>query len=158
MDAGYPLKRIAVYMRVSTVEQKRRETIITQRAAAEKYIAANDLAVYGYYADDGVSGTLALEQRPDGARLLRDARDGKFSAVLIYKLNRLGRNTRHIQNAIYALEEMGVRVISINEHFDTRTAMGRAMVGFLGTLGELERDMTVEHSTEATNRLARDGV
>jgi len=141
MGAGYPLKRIAVYMRVSTVEQKRRETIITQRAAAEKYIAANDLAVYGYYADDGVSGTLALEQRPDGARLLRDARDGKFSAVLIYKLNRLGRNTRHIQNAIYALDEMG-----------------RAMVGFLGTLGELERDMTVEHSTEATNRLARDGV
>jgi len=80
MDAGYPLKRIAVYMRVSTVEQKRRETIITQRAAAEKYIAANDLAVYGYYADDGVSGTLALEQRPDGARLLRDARDGKHQS------------------------------------------------------------------------------
>src|SRR6266568_1641159 len=83
--------KAAMYLRVSTEEQRERQTIATQRAFAASYSKTNDIFPYGWYEDDGVSGTVPLEQRPAGARLLADARAGKINAVYIYKLDRLAR-------------------------------------------------------------------
>jgi site-specific DNA recombinase len=62
--------RAAIYLRVSSEEQRDRETILTQRNFAERYCALHEIVPAGWYADDGISGTIALEQRPEGARLL----------------------------------------------------------------------------------------
>jgi len=43
------------------------------------------------YADDGVSGTIPLHERPEGRRLLEEAKEGKFVAALVYRLDHLGR-------------------------------------------------------------------
>ena len=69
----------AVYLRVSTEEQRERQSIATQREFAERYCQLHDLAVYRVYADDGVSGTVPLELRPEGSEILKDARLGKFN-------------------------------------------------------------------------------
>ena len=56
-------------MRVSTEEQRERQSIHTQRDFAQRYTDLHHLSVYRTYADDGVSGTVALHSRPAGQQL-----------------------------------------------------------------------------------------
>jgi Resolvase, N terminal domain len=67
-----------------------------------------------------------IEKRPEGQHILEAARRGEFNQLLIYKLDRLGRDTRLILNAVAELEKHGVRVRSMTEEFDTATATGAA--------------------------------
>ncbi len=66
-------ERVALYLRVSSEEQRDRETIEIQREFLEQYRRLYELEVAGVYADDGVSGTIPLHERPEGRRLLEDA-------------------------------------------------------------------------------------
>ena len=69
---------VALYLRVSSEEQRDRETIEIQRDFLTQYCELYGLEVADVYADDGVSGTIPLHERPAGRRLLEDAREGKF--------------------------------------------------------------------------------
>jgi len=149
---------VAVYLRVSTEEQRERQSIATQREFGERYCQLHKLAVYRAYADDGVSGTVPLEQRPDGCQILRDARLGKFDQLLVYKLDRLGRETRLILNAVAELEKLGVRIRSMTEEFDTGTSTGRLMLTMLSGFASHERDVIRERSVAGTNRVAEAGA
>ena len=149
---------VAVYLRVSTEEQRERQSIATQREFGERYCQLHKLAVYRTYADDGVTGTVPLEQRPDGGQILRDARLGKFDQLLVYKLDRLGRETRLILNAVAELEKLGVRIRSMTEEFDTGTSTGRLMLTMLSGFASHERDVIRERSVAGTNRVAESGA
>jgi site-specific DNA recombinase len=149
---------VAVYLRVSTEEQRERQSIDTQREFGSKYADLHQLRVQCVYADDGISGTIPLEKRPDGQRILDGARRGEFNQLLIYKLDRLGRDTRLILNAVAELEKHGVRVRSMTEEFDTATATGRLMLTMLSGFAAHERDMIRERSMAGTDRLARAGA
>jgi site-specific DNA recombinase len=81
-------ERVALYMRVSSEEQRDRETIEIQREFLEQYCRLYRLEIAKMYADDGVLGTVPLHERPDGRQLLEDAREGRFTAVLVSKLDR----------------------------------------------------------------------
>jgi site-specific DNA recombinase len=81
---------VAIYLRVSSDDQRDRETILTQREAAERFLAANpQYQVYDWYVDDGVSGTIPMARRPAGARMVADARAGRFSKIIVYRASRL---------------------------------------------------------------------
>jgi site-specific DNA recombinase len=58
---------VGIYVRVSTEEQRERESILTQREFADRYCALHKITVHRTYADDGVSGTIPLENRPEGS-------------------------------------------------------------------------------------------
>jgi hypothetical protein len=64
---------VGVYLRVSTEEQRERQSIATQRDFADWYFSLHGPLTSIFYADDGVSGTIPLESRPAGSRMLRDA-------------------------------------------------------------------------------------
>jgi len=149
---------VAIYCRVSTEEQRERQSILTQRQFADRYSALHMLTVFRVYADDGVSGTVPLEQRPEGSQILKEARLGKFDQVLIYKLDRLGRETRLILNAVAELEKLGVRVRSMTEEFDTASATGRLMLTMLSGFATHEREVIRERSVAGTFRVAEAGV
>jgi hypothetical protein len=89
---GSKPERVALYLRVSSEEQRDRETIELQREFLEQYCNLHELEVTGVYADNGVSGTIPVHERPEGRRLLEDAGEGQFGAVLVYRLDRLGRS------------------------------------------------------------------
>lgn len=150
--------KAAIYMRVSTEEQRERQSIATQRDFAERYCALHEIPIAGFYADDGVTGTMSLEQRPEGHRLLGDAKAKKFDAVLIYKLDRLGREPRLILNAVKELEDLGVEVRSMTEPFDTSTPAGRFLLTILSGVAGLERENILQRSAEGINRLVREGA
>ena len=106
---------VAVYVRVSTEEQRERQSILTQREFGDRYCDLHKITVHRVYSDDGVSGTVPLERRPEGSQILKDARLGRFDQLLVYRLDRLGRETRLILNAVAELEKLGVRVRSMTE-------------------------------------------
>jgi len=149
---------VGIYVRVSTEEQRERQSIVTQREFGNRYCDLHTLPISETYADDGVSGTVPLELRPGGIRLLEGARQHKFDQLLVFKLDRLGRDTRLILNAVAELEKHGVRVRSMTEEFDTATATGRLMLTMLSGFAAHERELIRERSVAGTNRLAEAGA
>ncbi|MDH7578748.1 MAG: recombinase family protein [Bacillota bacterium] len=61
--------KAAVYCRVSTDEQAEAKTIENQVDFAKRYCDLHEIEIYDFYLDDGITGTIAIEQRPEGARL-----------------------------------------------------------------------------------------
>jgi site-specific DNA recombinase len=149
---------VGVYLRVSTEEQRERQSIATQRDFAERYCQLHSLNAYDFYADDGISGTVPFENRPEGARIMQDARAGRFNQLLVYRLDRFGRDARLILNAVAELEKSGVRIRSMTEEFDTATPAGRLMLTFLSGFAAHEREVIRERSLAGTNRVAETGV
>jgi len=109
------------YVRVSTVAQ----TLDQQNAALE---AAGVTKTFS----DTMSG--ACDDRPGLAALLDYVREG--DTVVVWKLDRLGRNTLHILETVKALTDRGVTLISATDGIDSSTAAGRMMIGVLGSLAE----------------------
>ena len=149
---------VAIYARVSTEEQRERQSIETQLEFAKRYCELHELLVFRVFADNGVSGTVPLDRRPEGSQILKEARRGKFDQLLVYKLDRLGRETRLILNAVADLEKLGVRVRSMTEEFDTGTSTGRLMLTMLSGFASHERDVIRERSVAGTNRVAESGA
>ena len=149
---------VAVYARVSTEEQRERQSIETQYEFGDRFCGLHKLPVFRVYADDGVSGTIPLDSRPEGSQILRDARLGKFDQLLVYRLDRLGRETRLILNAVADLEKLGVRVRSMTEDFDASSATGKLMLTMLSGFAAHEHAVIRERSLAGTNRVAASGA
>jgi len=119
------------YVRVSTVAQ----TLDQQNAALE---AAGVTKTFS----DTMSGV--CDDRPGLAALLDYVREG--DSVVVWKLDRLGRNTLHILETAKALTDRGVTLISTTDGIDSSTAAGRMMIGVLGSLAEYERELVKERT------------
>ena len=150
-------ERVALYLRVSSEEQRDAGTIQTQREFLESYCQLHGLDVEETYADDGVSGTIPLGERPEGRRLLEDAKEGRFGAVLVYRLDRLGRALLVVVDAHDRLETLGVALVSATEHIDTSSPSGRLHFQMLGSFAEFERASIKERTRDGLHRAARNG-
>lgn len=83
--------KYALYGRVSSIKQKNEETIEMQKDELHSYVEQHHLDVYDEYYDEAQSSTLPFSERPEGKRLLTDAKAGYFNAVIFYRTDRLGR-------------------------------------------------------------------
>jgi len=119
------------YTRVSTVAQ----TLEQQQAALN---AAGVVKTFS----DTMSGT--RDDRPGLAGLLAYVREG--DSVVVWKLDRLGRNLQHILATVKALTDRGVTLVSTSDGIDSSTAAGRMMIGVLGSLAEYERELIKERT------------
>jgi len=151
------MNKVAIYVRVSSEDQVERGTIEQQIEFAKKYCDLHGLDIYDWYKDDGVSGTLPLEERPEGSRMLQDTRNGLFETILIYRLDRFGRSARIILNGVYAFEQMGIKVKSMTEPFDTGDPSGRFLLTILAGVADLERDNILDRMWHGANRAAKQG-
>lgn len=119
------------YTRVSTIAQT-----LEQQAAA-----LADAGVTKTFSDT-MSG--AKDDRPGLAALMDYVRDG--DTVVVWKLDRLGRNTLHILETVKALTDAGVRLISATDGIDSSTAAGRMVIGVLASMAEFERELVKERT------------
>src|ERR1700682_3556643 len=103
--------KIAVYARVSTLNKG--QDVDMQLIDMRKSIESKGWNLFKEYVDRGVSGSKS--SRPQLDKLMRDAADKKFDAVLVWKLDRFGRSVRHLVNAIAELESFGVAFISLKD-------------------------------------------
>lgn len=154
---GYgPLKAV-LYARVSSEEQRERQSIETQIDFARQQCEREGISLLDIYRDEGVSGTIPFEDRPEGKRLLADARQKQFTVVLVYKVDRLGRADVVSHVARHHLETLGVGLRSLTEPFDTATAQGRFMFSMLVANSAMERENIRERSIAGTNRVVKQG-
>jgi site-specific DNA recombinase len=149
---------VAIYLRVSSEEQRLRASIDSQREFGLSYCSLHQLDLFQTYADDGIPGTVPLESRPQGKRLLEDAHQHKFDQLLVFKLDRIGRDVRLILNAVAELEQHGVAVRSLTEPFDASNPSGRLMLTLLSGFAAHERELIRERSLAGTHRLAPTGT
>ncbi len=152
----------ALYARSSSDKQEEAGTIHSQLDAILHNPTVQREEVAEIYADDGVSGyTKPLWERPEGARLMADAEAGRWRRceLLVYRLNRLGRRAREIEEAIDRLLACGVTVYSVKEgyRFDNQTPMGKFTRQLFASLAELDRNTIVETTRDGMVRKARLG-
>lgn len=146
----------AIYMRVSTETQADRGTIEAQREYAEKYVDLLGISDrVCYYAEDGFTGTIALSDRPVGRQMVDDINAGKIKEVMVYKIDRFGRDTRTILNSVYELEQAGAVIKSMTEPFDTSTPAGRFVLSIMAASAALDRDTIIERLVTGVYRSAR---
>ena len=131
------------YARVSTLDQ----VVDLQHAALT---AAGCSRIF---TDHGVSGTTA--SRPELDKLLDHLRGG--DEVVVWKLDRLGRNTRNLLALIDDLESRGVHFRSVTEGISTTGPMGRAMLTVMSAFAQLERDQLAERTRAGMAAAAEHG-
>jgi len=157
-DLSSDTGKVALYLRVSSDEQRERESIKTQREFFEQYCELYGLEVTEIYADDGVSGTISLHERPEGTRLLEDARAEKFETLLVYRLDRLGRSLLVIVDAHDRLQVSGASLRSATEPIDTSNPSGRLIFQMLASFAEYERETIGERTQAGLRRAYRNGT
>jgi DNA invertase Pin-like site-specific DNA recombinase len=128
-------RRIAIYARVSTSGQ---QSVDMQLRDLRDLAARRSFDVIKEYCDEGVSGS--RESRPALDALLRDARRRRFDAVLVWKLDRLGRSLVHLVRLLQDLRSLGVELISFSEGLDFTTTTGKLLYQVISAFAEFERD------------------
>ena len=145
-----PTNRAAVYARVSTLEQ----TAENQLAELRRYVEARGWTGREYV-DEGVSG--AKDRRPALDQLLIDARRRRFDVVVCWRLDRLGRNLRHLILLLEELQALGVSFVSLAEGIDATTPAGRLQMHILGAIAEFERARIAERVAAGLARARANG-
>lgn len=151
---------VAILARVSSQRQEQEETVATQLAFLKKWADLHGHSIVEYYTDEAVSGTIKLADRPEGSRLIRDAAspDRKWEAVVVYRLDRLGRSVEVVYEALNAFEAHDIAFVSATEPFDTSTAVGKMFVGFLALFAEFEKETIRQRCRDGKLRVAGEGT
>ena len=144
------MKRAALYMRVSTVDQHPETQLhdLRQMAAQRGYEIVQEYT-------DKISGTKA--KRPGLDQMMADARRGRFDVVLVWACDRIARSTRHFLTVLDELNRTGVEFVWFRENIDTGGPLGRAIVVIIGAIAELERTLIVERVRAGMRRARLDG-
>jgi DNA invertase Pin-like site-specific DNA recombinase len=132
--------RIALYARVSTSGGHQDPEM--QLRELREYAERRGWEIVETYTDAGVSGS--KDSRPALNRLMADACQRRFDAVLVWKLDRFGRSLRHLVNSLAELEAIGVAFVSIRDSLDLSTPSGRLMFQIIGAMAEFERALVQE--------------
>ncbi len=145
------MKRAALYLRVSTVDQHPESQVHDLRFLA----AQRHLEIVQEYTDHGVSGTRA--RRPALEQLLRDARHGQFDVILVWASDRLARSVRHFLELLDEFHRLGIEFVSFREQLDTGGPLGRAVTVIIGAVAELERNLIIERVRAGMRRARLEG-
>ena len=144
------MKRAALYLRVSTVDQHPE----TQRHDLLTLAQQRGFEIVHEYTDR-ISGTKA--KRPGLDQLLADARRGQFEVVVVWAGDRIARSVRHYLEVLDELSRLGIEFVSLRENIDTGGALGRAIVVIVGAIAELERSLIVERVRSGMRRARLEG-
>jgi DNA invertase Pin-like site-specific DNA recombinase len=145
------MKRAALYLRVSTLDQHPE----TQGIELRQFAKQRGYDIVEEYVDHGVSGTKV--RRPALDRLLKDAHRRRFDAVLVWSCDRLARSTKHFLDVLDELAQLGIQFHSQREAIDTEGPLGRAIIVIISAIAELEKSLIVERVRAGMRRAKMEG-
>lgn len=142
--------KLVGYIRVSTEEQATSGASLSdQLRQIQAYCLLHGHDVLASYSDEGVSGSVPLCKR-DGAKMAVARAEGAMAdAIIVTRLDRLFRNTLDGLNFF----DDGHRVVSIHEHIDATTAIGRLQLTIQMATAQYEREITAERVKQISNGL-----
>jgi DNA invertase Pin-like site-specific DNA recombinase len=138
---------IISYLRVSTAGQ----TVENQRQA----IIAAGWTIEKQFSDEATSGTTKADSRPGWAECAKYLRDG--DTLVVYALDRLGRSTVDVLSTINGLDERGVRLVILQQQFDTGTPAGKLALTMFAAFAEFENGIRKARQREGIARARMDG-
>lgn len=143
--------KAAIYARVSTLDQEPEN----QLQEIRRYTAARGWTAQEYV-DHGVSG--AKDRRPALDQLRSDARRRRFDVLVCWRLDRLGRNLKHLITLLEELQTLGVAFVSLAEGIDATTPAGKLQMHILGAIAEFERERIRERVLAGLQRARAQGT
>jgi DNA invertase Pin-like site-specific DNA recombinase len=144
------VKRAALYMRVSTLDQHPETQFYDLRELAKQ----RGFQIVQEYTDR-ISGAKA--RRPGLDQMMRDARQRQFDVVLVWAGDRIARSVRHFLEVLDELNHLGVEFVSFRENIDTGGPLGRAIIVIIGAIAELERNLIIERVRAGMRRARLEG-
>jgi DNA invertase Pin-like site-specific DNA recombinase len=141
-------RRVVGYVRISRDRENETSTD-SQRAAIEAYCAAQGWQVVKIVVEPGRSAfKSSRSSRPGFREVMNLVTTGAANTVVVWKLDRLARNTLDLLRFVEDLEQHGSEFASVTEQFDTSTPMGQAMLTIVAALAQLESAQKSERATE----------
>ena len=148
------MKRVAIYIRVSTSKQdtdnQRRELEVVAKRSGWKVVRV--------YEDAGISGGKGRDQRPGLDAMMKGVNSKEFDMVASWSVDRLGRSLTDLLGILQALHEKGIGLFLHQQGLDTSTTAGRAMFQMLGVFAEFERGIIRERVNAGLARARANGV
>ena len=151
-------RRIAgVYIRVSTeVQARERFSLGEQEEKLLQLCKFKELEVYEVYKDAGISAK-DMEHRPQFQAMLQDMKEGKINYIVVYKLDRITRSVRDLEELISVLEQYNCFLLCDRDDVNTSTANGRFFVRMLTVLSQLEIEIVSERTKFGLNGAIKSG-
>jgi DNA invertase Pin-like site-specific DNA recombinase len=144
-------KRVALYARVSTLDQHPENQLIELRA----YAKARGFENVVEYVDHGVSG--AKDRRPALDRLMADVKCRRVDLIAVTALDRLGRSVRHLVQCMNVLGDNGVEFCSLREGVQAGTAVSQMVFTIFAAVAEFERQLLIERVRAGLHRAKLQG-
>ncbi|MDW4072414.1 recombinase family protein [Staphylococcus saprophyticus] len=148
-------KLVGGYIRVSTERQVEGYSIEGQITQIEQYCQFNGYELVDIYADRGISGKSM--NRPELQRMLNDAKNRKLDCVMVYKTNRLARNTSDLLTIVEELHRQNVEFFSLSERMEVKNSTGKLMLQILASFSEFERNTILENIYTGQHQRALEG-
>ena len=133
--------KVAIYCRVSTEKQDADK----QEFICKEYCERNNFEIFKIY-KDVISGSKI--SRPSFNQMLEDMRQYKFGAIIVTKLDRIGRSLQHLLSLFDEFGNKGVHFIAITQNIDTISASGKLQMQILAAFSEFERNLISERTKE----------
>lgn len=131
--------KVAIYARVSTDEQD----VDKQIEECREFCTNRGYNIVDIY-KDVISGT--KDNRPALDRLMKDCFQKRFDAVVVWKLDRLGRSLQHLVSIVNQWRKYNIEFICTTQQFDTTTSNGKLLFHLFGAIAEFERDLISERT------------
>jgi DNA invertase Pin-like site-specific DNA recombinase len=140
------MKRVAIYIRVSTSKQD----TDNQRRELKAVAKRSGWEIVHVYEDAGISGAKGRDKRPGLDAMMKAVNAKEFDMVASWSVDRLGRSLTDLLSILQGLHEKGVG--------DTTTTAGKAMFQMLGVFAEFERGIIRERVNAGLARARANGV
>ncbi|MCQ2079062.1 MAG: recombinase family protein [archaeon] len=149
------MRRVAIYVRVSTEDQARDGySLDAQEKKLKAYCTLRtEWDVVDVYRDEGYSGR--NPNRPEYRRMMSEI--DRWDILLVLKMDRIHRNSVNFTEMMSHLNSHGKDFTSMMEKFDTTTAMGRFVMDIIQRMAQLESERTGERVKLAMTKKAKDG-
>jgi DNA invertase Pin-like site-specific DNA recombinase len=134
------MKRIAIYLRVSTSKQD----TDNQRRELEAVAKRSGWHVVRVFEDAGISGSKGRDKRPGLDAMLKAVNAKEFDMVAAWSVDRLGRSLTDLLDILQQLHDKHVDLFLHQQGLDTSTTAGKAMFQMLGVFAEFERGIIRE--------------
>ena len=144
------MKKVAVYLRVSTDEQSTEN----QMSKVQNWAEFKGVKIKSIY-QENASGR--NDARPERKRLIEQAMKGRYDTVIVWALDRWGRSSADISTSIDEMSSMGITFVSLNPQIDTSTPMGAGVLKILGALADIERTLMAERQRAGIERARAEG-
>src|ERR1700690_1455756 len=151
---GRGMKRVAIYLRVSTDSQ----TTDNQRRELEAVARRSGWQIVKGYEDAGISGAKGRDKRPGLDAMMKAVNAKEFQLVAAWSVDRLGRSLTDLLAILQALHDKGVDLFLHQQGLDTSTTAGRAMFQMLGVFAEFERGIIRERVNAGLARARQNGT